>query len=185
MTYLETASQYAEELRKAFTEELIIYEDNQDSHLDLTASGAYHEAVDICSRWLRELLLGELELHPEYSSVSCTLRLPCSNLNVSIAVTASDICRGRCVPEMLDTLIGTMDEFVFRTLKMYENPVAVLYKHMQVLAMHIHHLLALRGSDAFFLTQELLMQNGINDPICVHMMDNVFMNIGNFFEIQE
>lgn len=185
MKYLETGQKYAEQIKKEFCEELIVYEGDPDEGLDLRASHAYHEAVDVCARWLRELLLGELEMHPEYSSVRCNFRIPCGDLEVSIGVDSSEKCASDTqIPSWTETPIGVMDEFVFRALKNCENPVAELYKHMGVLASHIRTLLGLRGSNSPFITQELLAENGINDPICIHQMESILCNIGDFFEVQ-
>lgn len=185
MEYLESAERYAKEVEEVFCKELIIYEDAQDESLDLRISHAFHCAVDLSGRWMRKLMLGELELHPEYSLASCSLRLPGGDLNVSVEVKASDgSAEGNQIPEWMDTPIGVLDQFTFTVLRTTNNPVKVLYKQLEVLAMHIHTLLALRGTDTDFITQELLAENDINDPICIHQMASLLCSIGDFFDIK-
>lgn len=174
MTYVEAAEKYAKEIEEGFCKELTIYEGEPDITLDLKASYAFKEAVEICGRWLRELLLGELELHPEYRYVRCLLRLPCSNLDVSIKVKSGESgARGTELPELSERPYGVMDEFVFNALRMYDNPVKTLYGHMKILAQRLHNLLTLRGIEADFISQKLLTENSINDPVCIHHIESI------------
>lgn len=185
MLHLENASKYAEQVRKGFCKELIVYEaDRPDNTLDLKASDCYHETVDLCCRWMRQASLGILLMNPEYQSLRCTLRLPSGDSEIEVGVKASDESAGGIfIPQVVFTPIGAMSDAVLRTLLAIEdNPITVMYRHLGVLSNHLHNLLAMRGQSEAILTQDILMANGIQDPIMVHEMDGILYNIDDFFD---
>lgn len=187
MLHLDHAKEYADQVRDGFCHELMIYEaEEQDSSLDLAASHAYHEAIDVCCKWLREVLLEELVLHPEYQSVSCRLSLPSGDCELEVGVKASGVFVGGITPQVIFTPIGAMSDVVLRTILMNEdNPVTVMFRHLGVLSNHLHNLLAMRGLTETIITQDVLIAQGIHDTIMVHEMDGILYNIDGFFKMHE
>lgn len=187
MLHFDNAEEYADQVRKGFCEELTIYEANEQDHsLDMAATYAYREAIDICGKWLREVLLEELAMHPEYDTVRCSLNLPAGDLEMEVGVKVCGASAGGMRPQIMQTPIGDMSDVVLRTILMNEdNPVTVLFKHLGVLSHHIHNLLAMRGQEDTIITQDILMANGIQDTLMIHEMDGILYNIDEFFKMYE
>lgn len=172
-----------------FTHELAVYEDVEAKvAIDDKVWETYDKALDAVEEWLKLVLHAELmDSHDTISAVSVNLRLPSREICVSIAEDSANIPLG-CnygtyyEPEVLETPIGTMDYYTYRCLlDLPQNPVRMLYEHLNLCDRNLHNILTMYDMDEKVLCSDILEGCGVQDPLRIHAMDSLLNGVDHFF----
>ena len=152
----------------------------------------YGRATMAMHRWTAGVMNLELDSCPGISTTRCKLLVPESSIIMDFPPEdgSDDNCvsesahDGSCVMrELIQTPIGQLNRFVWFTIRSVEtNPVSLFYLKLGAEARKLHEMLEKRGITDPFVTDEVLLENGIQDPLMIHRCSNIWLGAEKFLK---
>lgn len=188
----EVAKEFAREV-EPFTKRELIYEAKKpDIKYNMETFIYYNQATTFMGMWTHGVLKFEYDNSPGISTTRCKLLVPEGSIIMDFPPEdgSDDNCvsesahDGSCVMrELIQTPIGQLNRFVWFTIRSVEtNPVSLFYLKLGAEARKLHEMLEKRGITDPFVTDEVLLENGIQDPLMIHRCSNIWLGAEKFLK---
>lgn len=157
----------------------------------LEAVKGYEKAFEAVREMMLNLLQMELATYPELEFARCSLRIPPDGIaHIDYYPLERGNCEGDCSSctlirgtqlERVETPIGMFDEFVWLHMRDFNpNPIFMFYRHLASQANQLRRLMKKHGIIGSFVTDEILEEHGIWDPLGIHTSLDIWCTVSKY-----